>query len=162
EQRQAAIAKIIGEMEFDGEDIPGERISMINRVMRMGVKDRVKLAMKGDREARNILIRDPNRLVATAVANNPRITEQEVASIAAMRTTTEDVLRQIASNRQWMRSYNITHNLVRNSRTPIGNAMSIMSKMQIKDLIGLSKNRNVSDAVRRHALRLANARTGNR
>ena len=63
EQRRAAIGKILGELKAEGEELTGERISMINRVMKMGVKDRVKLGMKGDREARNILIRDPNRLV---------------------------------------------------------------------------------------------------
>jgi hypothetical protein len=77
-----------------------------------------------------------------------------------MRTAGEDIFRQIASSRQWSRSYSIVHNLVRNPRTPIGNSMTIMSRMQLKDLIGLSNNRNVSDAVRRHALRLANARKG--
>jgi len=130
--------------------------------MKMGVKDRVKLAMMGDREARNILIRDPNRLVCTAVANNPRITEQEVEMIATMRSVPEDILRQIASHRQWQRSYTIMHNLVKNPRTPIANSMTLMTKMQIRDLLALSKNRNVPEAVRRHALRLANTRTGNK
>ncbi len=126
----------------------------------MGVKDRVRLGMKGDREARNILIRDPNKLVSSAVVNNPRITEQEVELIAAMKSLSEDILRQIASNRHWSRSYNVMHNLVRNPRTPIANAMTIMSRLQLRDLTGLSKNRNVSDAVRRHATRLLAARSG--
>ena len=116
--------------------------------------------MKGDREARNILIRDPNRLVSSAVVNNPRITEQEVEMIAAMKSLSEDILRQIASNRQWSRSYNVMHNLVRNPRTPMANIMTIMTRLQLRDLTALSKNRNVSDAVRRHALRLLNTRTG--
>lgn len=67
----------------------------------MGVKDRMKLGLKGDREARNILIRDPNKLVSSAVVNNPKITEQEVERIAAMRSISEEILRQIAMNRQW-------------------------------------------------------------
>ncbi|MBV9216485.1 MAG: hypothetical protein JO053_09930 [Acidobacteria bacterium] len=162
EQRHASIGKIIGELQQEGEDISGERISMINRVMRMGVKDRVRLGMKGDREARNILIRDPNKLVASAVANNPRITEQEVEMIASMRSISEDILRQIATNRQWSRSYNVMHSLARNPRTPIANSMTIMSRLQMRDLISLSKNRNVSDAVRRHADRLVRSRTGGR
>jgi hypothetical protein len=161
-QRRAAFEKILGEMQAEGSDIGNERVSMLNRIMKLGVKDRVKLAMKGDREARNILIRDPNRLVCTAVANNPRITEQEIESIATMRTVPEDILRQIATHRQWQRSYNVMHNLVKNPRTPLANSMTIMSKMQIRDLAALSKNRNVPDAVRRHALRLANLRTGNK
>ncbi len=126
----------------------------------MGVKDRVKLAMKGDREARNILIRDPNRLVSAAVVNNPRISEQEVETIASMRSISEDILRLVASNRQWSRSYNVMHNLAKNPRTPMANVMTIMSRLQLRDLVALSKNRNVSDAVRRQALRLHTARTG--
>ena len=158
--RQLIVDKIIGEMKADGVDVPSERISVINRIMKMGMKDRAKLAMKGDREARNILIRDPNRVIAQAVVTNPRITEQEVEKIASMRAISEDILRQIANNRQWSRLYPIVHNLARNPRTPIANVLSILSRLQLKDLASLSKNRNVSDAVRRQALRLSQARTG--
>lgn len=160
EQRQASIGKIIGELQMEGEEIPGDRISMINRIMKMGVKDRVKLGMKGDREARNILIRDPNRLVSSAVVNNPRITEQEIEMIASMRSIAEDILRLIAANRQWSKSYNVMHSLAKNPRTPLANVMTIMSRLQLRDLVALSKNRNVSDAVRRQATRLHAARTG--
>jgi hypothetical protein len=161
-QRQAAIGKIIGELQTEEDEVPGERISMINRIMKMGVKDRVRLAMKGDREARNILIRDPNRLVSSAVVNNPRISEQEIENITNMRSISEDLLRLIASNRQWARSYNVMHNLAKNPRTPMANVMTIMSRLQLRDLTALSKNRNISDAVRRHATRLLSMRTGGR
>lgn len=160
EQRQSIVNKILGEMSADGMDIPSERISVINRIMKMGMKDRMKLAMKGDREARNILIRDPNRIVCQAVVNNPRITEQEIEKVASMRSVTEDVLRNVANNRQWSRCYPVIHNLVRNPRTPIANVLTILPRLQLKDLAALSKNRNVSDAVRRQALRLSQMRTG--
>jgi hypothetical protein len=160
EQRQATVTKILGELQIEGQDVGAERLSMINRIMKMGVKDRVRLGMKGDREARNVLIRDPNRLVSAAVVQNPRITEQEVESIAAMRSLSEDILRAIASNRQWSRSYPVMHNLARNPRTPMANVLTILSRLQLRDLGALSKNRNVSDAVRRQALRLVTARTG--
>ena len=162
EQRQAAVNSILGQFKMEGDDLTSERVSMINRIMKMGVKDRVKLGMKGDREARNILIRDPNRLVCNSVVNNPRITEQEVEMIAAMRAIPEDVLRGIATNRQWSRLYNISHALARNPRTPIANVMTILTRLQLRDLVALSKNRNVSDAVRRQALRLSSSRTGGR
>ena len=163
EQRKATIGKILGELQSEEEEeISSERVSMINRIMKMGVKDRVKLGMKGDREARNILIRDPNRLVSSAVVNNPRITEQEIEMIASMRSLAEDILRQIAANRQWSRSYGVMHALARNPRTPIANVLTIMSRLQLRDLVALTKNRNVSDAVRRQAVRLHNARTGGR
>ena len=161
EQRQAIAGKILGELRIEEEQgVSNERISMINRLMRMGIKDRVLMAMKGNREARNILIRDPNRVVAQAVIQNPRITEQEIEKIAAMRTAPEDVLRQIAINRNLARNYTIVHNLARNPRTPFANAINILARLHLHDLAAMAKNRNVSDAVRRHALRLANARTG--
>ncbi len=161
EQRRAVFEKILGEISSEDEDdVAAERISMLNRIIKMGVKDRVKLGMKGDREARNILIRDPNKLVSSAVINNPRITEQEVERISQMKSVSEDILRQIAMNRQWGRVYNIQLNLAKNPRTPIGNSMSIMNRLQLRDLLGLQKDRNVPEAVRRHALRLVNARTG--
>ena len=159
-QREAIVSKIVGDIKFEEDSVSADRISTINRILKMGMKDRVKLAMKGDREARNILIRDPNRIVAQAVIQNARITESEVEKIAAMRSVPEDVLRQIAINRNWARNYMIIHNLARNPRTPIANVISILSRMQLRDLAALSKNRNVSDAVRRQALRLAQARTG--
>lgn len=159
EQRQAIMAKILGELSSEDE-ATNERISVLNRIMRMGVKDRVKLGMKGDREARNILIRDPNKLVASAVINNPKITEQEVEKIASMRTVPEEVLRQIAMNKQWSRGYLVQLSLARNPRTPLGNSMSIMNRLQLRDLQGLTKDRNVPEAVRKHALRLVTARTG--
>ncbi len=160
EQRQLIVNKILGELSGEDDELSGERVSMINRILRMTMKDRVKLAMKGDREARNILIRDPNRIVAQAVISNARITEQEVEKIAAMRTVPEEVLRQIAINRNWARNYSIMHNLARNPRVSIGNAITILSRLQLRDLQAISKNRNVSDAVRRQALRLAQARVG--
>ena len=139
EEREMLVSKILGELTEEGDEISGERISMINRILRMGMKDRVKLAMKGDREARNILIRDPNRVVSQAVVNNPRITDQEVEKIAAMRSVPEDVLRQIAINRKWARNYNTAHNLARNPRTPIANVIGILVRLQMKDLNALTK-----------------------
>ena len=159
-ERQMIVDKIIGEFRSEDMDMPSERISIINSILKMGMKDRARLAIKGDREARNILIRDPNRVIMQAVVNNPRITEHEVEQIAAMRSIPEDILRQIGNSRQWSRLYPIVHNLARNPRTPIANVLTILSRLQLRDLANLSKNRNVSDAVRRQALRLSQARTG--
>jgi hypothetical protein len=160
EQRLANAERIIKDVSMEGAEITPERVSLIRRVMLMTVKDRIKLAMKGDREARAILIRDSNKIVATAVIHNPRITEHEIENIAAMRTIADEVLRLIAMNRAWARSYSIIHNLARNPRTPIATAMGILPRIRSKDLQHITQNRNVSEAVRRQAFRLAQARTG--
>ncbi|MDH3529467.1 MAG: hypothetical protein OEQ28_07865 [Acidobacteriota bacterium] len=159
EQREANVKKVLGELLADEEgELTNQRVSMISKIMRMNMKDRMKMAMKGDREARNILIRDPNRVISQAVIHNPKITEPEVEKISTMKTVPDDVLRQIAINRKWARNYNIMHKLAQNPRTPIGNTITIMTRLQLRDLIAMSKSRNIPDAVRKHALRLSTAR----
>ncbi|HYG78941.1 MAG TPA: hypothetical protein VD861_01055 [Pyrinomonadaceae bacterium] len=160
EQRLANAERIIADAHKESKEVLPERISLIRRVMMMTVKDRIKLGMKGDREARSILIRDSNKVVAQAVIHNPRITDQEVENIAAMRTVSDEVLRVIALNRAWARSYPIILNLARNPRTPIPTAINILPRIHTKDLQHISQNRNVSEAVRRQAFRLAATRAG--
>ena len=160
EQRVANAERIISDTLNEGKEVRPERISLIRRVMLMTVKDRVKLGLKGDREARSILIRDSNRVVASAVIHNPRVTDQEAENIASMRTVSDEVLRIIAMNRAWARSYPIIHNLARNPRTPIPTAINILPRIHTKDLQNISQNRNVSEAVRRQAYRLVSTRSG--
>jgi hypothetical protein len=159
EQRTAAAERLVSEMSAEVGGAAPERIALLRRIMLMKVKDRVKLAMKGDREARAILIRDSNRVVAQGVIRNPRITDQEVEGIAAMRTVSDEVLRIIAATRAWARQYPIIHNLARNPRTPLPTSIQILPRLYTKDLKSISQNRNVPEAVRRQALRLASARS---
>jgi regulator of extracellular matrix RemA (YlzA/DUF370 family) len=160
EEHAANFKRVIEYERIEMGEVPAERVTLIRRVMFMNARDRMKLAMKGDREARSILIRDSNRVVATAVIKNPRVTDQEVENIAAMRTVADEVLRLIAMNRAWARSYAIIHNLVRNPRSPIPTVITILPRIRTKDLHHLSLNRNVSEAVRRQALRLCSTRSG--
>ena len=156
----ANVQRIIEAEKLEAGEVSTERISLIRRIMFMNTKDRIKLAMKGDREARSILIRDSNKVVCSAVVKNPRISEQEIENIAAMRTVADEVLRLIALNRSWARSYPIIHNLARNPRTPIPTIMNILPRIRTKDLQHLSQNKNVSEAARRQAYRLTQARSG--
>jgi hypothetical protein len=158
EQIAANAQAVINAERLEGDASP-ERISLIKRIMFMTVKDRVKLAVKGDREARGILIRDANKIVATGVMHNPRLTDHEVENISSMRQVAEEVLRLIGTNRQWARSYPIIHNLARNPRTPMATAVHILPRIRTKDLKSIAQNRNVSEAVRRQAYRLSEMRT---
>jgi hypothetical protein len=160
EERSANFKRAVESEQKEVGHIPPERLSLIRRIMFMNAKDRMKLGMKGDREARGILIRDSNRVVATAVINNPRITEHEVENIATMRTVADEVLRLIAMNRSWARSYAIIHNLVRNPRTPIPTVIGTLPRIRTKDLQHLMQNRNVPEATRRQAMRLVETRSG--
>jgi hypothetical protein len=158
EERAANFQSVMNAERLEDGEVSPERISLIRRIMFMTVKDRMKLAMKGDREARGILIRDSNKVVATGVIHNPRITDHEIENISAMRTVSDEVLRLIGNNRAWARSYPIIHNLARNPRTPMATAMQILPRIRSKDLNSLSQNRNVPEAVRRQAYRLSQMR----
>ena len=158
EQTAMNVQAVINAERVEAGEVSPERISLIRRIMFMTVKDRVKLALKGDREARGILIRDSNKIVATAVIHNPRLTDHEVEGIAAMRTVSDEVLRLVGMNRAWARSYPIIHNLARNPRTPLATAIQILPRIRSKDLKSISQNRNVSEGVRRQAYRLVEMR----
>ena len=160
-EQAAAVQRVIeGERRESGKEVKPERIALIRQIMNMKTKDRIRMARKGDREARSILIRDSNRVVATAVVNNPRITDHEIENIASMRTVADEVLRLIAMNRNWTRSYTVIYNLCRNPRTPIPTSLGMLVRIRTKDLQTISMNRNVSEAVRRQAGRLSQARSG--
>jgi len=156
----ANVQRVIESERLETGSVSAERVSLIRRIMFMNTKDRMKLAMKGDREARSILVRDSNKVVCSAVVKNPRITEQEVENIAAMRTVADEVLRIISMNRSWARAYPIIHNLARNPRTPIPTVMNILPRIRTKDLQSLSQNKNVSETVRRQSYRLQQVRAG--
>ncbi len=109
---------------------------------------RMKLAMKGTREQRAQLIRDSNKLVAAAVLSSPKLTEPEIEAFARMANVSEDVLRVIASNRSWIKSYAVVFGLTRNPKTPPAISMKLLSRLNERDMKMLSIDRNVPEAVR--------------
>jgi hypothetical protein len=153
-EEQLNIEQIVGEIAVEAAEFTVDRIPVFQRVALMSVKDRVMLAIKGTREARMILVRDPNRIVAGAVMRNPRLTDAEVEYIASIKTVPEDVLRQIGMTRSWTRSYTVIHNLLRNSRTPIAISLAFINRIQSRDLRALSLNRNIPDVIRQTSYRL--------
>jgi hypothetical protein len=112
------------------------------------VKRKVKLAFKGTREQRAQLIRDPNRIVASAVLSSPKLTEAEVESFAKMANVSEDVLRVIATNRTWMKNYGVTLGLVRNPKTPPALSMQLLPRITERDMKMVAIDRNVPEALR--------------
>ncbi|WP_052571699.1 hypothetical protein [Geothrix fermentans] len=136
-------------------DDQGEEIvlTLSQRVARLRTNQKIMLAIKGGKEERTILIREANRLIQVNVMRNGRITEGEVAYIAQMRTVNDEVLRIIASNREWMKKYPITKALVLNPRTPLPLAMTHFKRLLESDMKLLVKDRNVAELLRREAKR---------
>ncbi len=134
--------------------------SLYHRILQMGVTEKIKLALMGTREARDILVRDSNRMVAVAVVKSPKIQESEIEAISKSRSVSEDVLRYIAANNDWTKSYVIKHNLCSNSKTPIPIAMKFLNHLREMDLRKLARNKNISSVVATQARRIAETKQG--
>jgi hypothetical protein len=140
-----------------GEDEGG---SIYKLVALMGVPQKVQAAIKGNREMRNLLVRDSNKLVCSAVIKSPRITEAEIEFYASLRNIQGEVLRMIAMNREWQKNYKIIHNLVKNPRTPVGLSVKLVARLSVKDIRLLKMDRGVPEVVRTTAKRFLAAKKG--
>ena len=125
-----------------------EKQSTVLRVAGLSIAQKMSLAMRGTREERSILIRDPNKIVAVAVLSSPKITEQEVASIARMPNVSDEILRLIAYTRAWIKNYDVVLGLVRNAKTPLAVSMNLLPRLNDRDLRMLSQDRNIPDVLR--------------
>jgi len=128
--------------------------SLYNQIVEMKVGERVKLALKGNREARAILIRDPNRLIQRFVMQNPRITDDEVIMIARNRNLDADLLRHIGEHKHWARNYQIKLALVTNPKTPLATALHFVSSLAERDIRFLAKSKNISSTIAGQARRM--------
>jgi hypothetical protein len=138
----------------DGTDLDLEQAedesaqTFTQRLANMTVPEKMKCAMKGTREMRAILIRDPNRMVASAVLSCPKVNDAEVEAFAKMGSVSEDILRTIAQTRAWTKNYAVLLSLVKNSKTPVALSMNMMQRLTDSDVKRLSADRNVPEALR--------------
>ena len=136
-------------IEETGEAKP-EKIfeSLYQRLLNMAVNEKIRLATLGNKEARNLLIKDPNRLVVHSVLSSPKLTESEVEAIARMTNVSADVLRAVGTNRVWLKNYAVLSALTRNAKTPIAVSMSLVNRLSERDIKFLSTDRNIPEPVR--------------
>jgi hypothetical protein len=136
-----------------------ERGSSLQKINKLDVKGRIQLAMKGNKEERSILIRDGTKLVALAVLESGKITDGEVEKFASQKNVLEAVLRAIPMKRRFAKNYNVLRNLVANPRTPIDVALGLMKHILVADLRHLSSNKEVSETIRKLALKMFKQKT---
>jgi hypothetical protein len=128
-----------------------KKLNMTQRVLRMSVAEKIKLATLGNKEARTLLLRDSNKLVCMAAVTSPRITDGEVMVLANSRTLNSDVLRHIYSNREYLKIYAIKMSVVKNPKVPLPTALKFMYTLQEKDIKELARDRNVPQTIQAQA-----------
>ena len=135
------------------------RGSVLQKIAGLDIKGRIQLAMKGNKEERSILIRDGTKLVALAVLESPKITDGEVERFASQKNVLEAVLRQIPMKRRFAKLYPVVRNLVFNPRSPLDLSLGLMKHLLVQDLKNLSGNKEVSDTVRKLAMKSFKSKT---
>jgi hypothetical protein len=151
---EAALAEAAALAEPD----ESRRQTLLQRLAKMNVAQRVKFAMMGGSDARRTLIRDSNKVVQRAVLQSPRLTDQEVEAFAAMSILTDEILRIIATNRKFRKNYAVVRNLINNPKTPIDVSLHLLPAINAIDLKRLCSNKNVPETLRTTAGKLQRTR----
>jgi hypothetical protein len=133
---------------------PAKRENTMQKINSLDVKGRIQLALKGNKEERSILIRDGTKVVALAVLEAPKLSDGEVEKFALQKNVLEAVLRQIPLKRRFMKNYIVVRNLVANPRTPLDLGLGLMKHLLTQDLKNISANKEVSETVRKLALKM--------
>jgi hypothetical protein len=151
----------LDDLSLEGLPVESEarQAELSQRLSSLTVRERIRYAMFGTREIRTIMVRDANREVARSVLRSPKVTENEVEGIAAMRGVSEEILTIIGSSKEWIRNYVVVKNLICNPKTPLAISQRLLFRLRTKDLTLLSRDRNISEAVRYNATRALNQRT---
>ena len=125
----------------------GKRLTLAQRIMKMSIAEKIKLATKGNKEARSYLLRDSNKLVAVAVIRSPKLTDGEVLAVANNRAAQDDVLRVVYNNREWLKDYRVKVALTKNPKVPLPVAMKFLAQLRESEVKDLAKNKNVPSGV---------------
>jgi hypothetical protein len=153
---ESAFAEAVADIDVS----PEQRATLLQRLAGMRVVERVQMGLKGNREERMALIRDPCKVVQRAVLTSSRLTDREVETFAAMASLSDEVLRMIAMNRKFQRNYAVVRNLMNNPKTPLDLSLHMLPSITAPDLKKLATNKNISDPLRTAAMRLQVQRKG--
>lgn len=138
----------------DEEELDEESLSKYQQLQEMTVNEKIKMALTGDKEWRTLLVREANKQINTAVLRNPRISEGEVLAVAQNRSSSEELIRVILLNRDWVKLYDMKKALVHHPRTPVQQAMRMMNFLSERDVKELATSRNVTQPIINNARRM--------
>ena len=151
------VDQVIGDETFDdsltaesgdSDESNAERQTKLQEIASLTVAQKVKLAYKANKEARQILLRETNRVVVTAVLGSGRMTDGEIIAMAQNPVTASEILRTIDKNRDWVKSYQVQKALACNPKTPQAIAVKWVRALRFGDLASVARSSNVQPAVR--------------
>jgi len=110
----------------------------------MDLSEKVRLAQTGDKEARSLLAREPNKLVLSSLLQNPRISDQEILQFAKEKTVPEEILTLLSKRKEWMKKYPVRLALAQNPKTPLALALRLLRTFRDFDLRQIARSKDVS------------------
>jgi hypothetical protein len=134
--------------EAEEKDDEAARVGAAQRLALLNVADRMKAAMKGTKEERAVLIRDPNKLVSLSVLSSPKLMPSEVEAFAKMGNVSEEILRIIGMSRAWTKNYGVISALTKNPKTPLGVSINFVLRLNEKDLKLIAMDRNLQEPLK--------------
>lgn len=160
-----------GDVDAEGEadeSVDEARLQKVKKVVEekqipiseMTVPAKIRLATLGNAFARATLIRDPIKLVSIAAIKSPGVTDLEAAAYARNQSLAEEVIRYIATRREWTKMYGVKVSLCRNPKTPVAETTKLLPFLREKDLVFLSKSKGVPSAVVAQCRKLLMQRRG--
>ncbi len=123
-------------------------------IEKLPIPAKIRLATIGNAVARAILVRDTNRMVAMAAIRNPGVTDNEVLKFSSNRSLGDDVIREIATTKEWLKLYKVKVNLCNNPKTPLPVSMRLLPFMHDRDLRNLSRSKGIPSALGAQARKL--------
>ncbi len=140
--------------ELDEDEKAERSKNIMARIGKMSIMEKMKLARFGNTDARSLLVRDRNKLVAAAAIRNPKITDSEVEGYARSRQLSDEVIRIISNNRQWTRSYPVKMGLCMNPKCPPSISIKFLNFLTDRDLGTLMRSRDVPGPIGVQARRI--------
>ncbi len=128
--------------------------NLFQMVTRMTVAEKMKLALKGNNEARGLLIKDSNKIVSSSVLKNPKVTDEEIIRLTASTSASDDLLRQVSRGKKWMKSMQIRHNLVTNPKTPLALSIKLIRGLDKQTLEKVGKSKSIPHSLANEARKM--------
>lgn len=159
-QDLSVLSDIVTEDEPLSNTKPEKQLPVLKLINSMNMAQKVALATRGNKEARSILLRDANRVVALAAIKNPRISDQEIQAAARSRSVHDDVIRVIANSKDMTRGYATKLALVQNPKTPLPIALRMLPAMRAVDLKAIAKSKGLPQVLVVQAQKLLRSKEG--
>jgi len=138
DRSQAEIEALMEEADHEG-------MSKYQIAMDLTVSEKIKMGLTGDKEWRSIMMKQSNKLIQGAVMKNPRISDGEVLMVAKAKTSSDDLIRIILLNKDWVKNYEIKKALLAHPKTPPPKALRFVSFLTMKDLKELAKSKQLTN-----------------